>query len=608
MGWLKKNILIMLSYIKKRIDIIIDFAIIIIGSNFIYLGYLNIEMLIRAFILMLLLVSYKWLAHNVGIKRGFLSRYMTFEEWLKDTDSSNNQKKIWLWFILFLMNPNRVEKKWIMDILFWGFRIIPFWNWVGSFVVRIWLFFYDIRVLISTNRDIYYKKRGKNKTVDVWSIYRFKYGWIFNWVIIYPIYRIFLYPDYIRQRIFDYAYLWEIVRIRIIVYFYGIIYIYMGYYEYIGGMNWEYWLLIVYIYFAIIWPIILYIKDRFNEIRKWDPYKKPTIKLMLKKESVSKLLFKLYLDVVYLFKNSYIQVKYNYSKELLSKGRVRKIMLATDTFSGDIEGIWNYEKLYGVSFIVYRIIFNKYTASFFYIKYWLYLEGIKKLGLNFMKRYDKVIERMKDLYRCSQFFKMDLRRLMGYKKEEWLLEINKELQYLKFEKKLSKILNSEMIFYNKVPKNYIFSFSLYNKLFYYFEILISIENNQLLEFNKDARILDNVDTLIINLAKKGDFITVNKYELMCKKDFNEDDLFKVSEGCKKYMDYNINNLIIADDYEVYDYKFFKDLCKEYKLEYNREYEKLKDEYNLVSEKYIKEYVKKYMKKDEIRLIIWEEEK
>jgi len=77
----------------------------------------------------------------------------------------------------------------------------------------------------------------------------------------------------------------------------------------------------------------------------------------------------------------------------------------------------------------------------------------------------------------------------------------------------------------------------------------------------------------------------------------------MSEGCKKYMDYHINNLIIADDYEVYDYKFFKDLCKEYKLEYNREYEKLKDEYNLVSEKYIMEYIKKYMKKDEIRLII-----
>ena len=37
----------------------------------------------RALILMLLLISYKWLAHSVGIKRGFLSRYMTFEDWLK---------------------------------------------------------------------------------------------------------------------------------------------------------------------------------------------------------------------------------------------------------------------------------------------------------------------------------------------------------------------------------------------------------------------------------------------------------------------------------------------------------------------------------------------
>jgi len=46
------------------------------------------------------------------------------------------------------------------------------------------------------------------------------------------------------------------------------------------------------------------------------------------------------------------------------------------------------------------------------------LQGVKKLGVNFMKRYDKVIVQMKELYKCTQFFKMDLRRLIGYKKEE----------------------------------------------------------------------------------------------------------------------------------------------------------------------------------------------
>jgi len=164
--------LIVWDFIKKRIDIIIDFAIVIIGSYFIYLGYLNIGMLIRAFILMLLLMSYKWLAHSVGIKRGFLSRYMTFEEWLKDKESLIEKNNIKSNIILFLMNPDRVKKKWIMDIIFWGFRIIPFWNWIGSFIVRVWLFFYDIKVLIITNRDIYYKKRGIDKTRDSFIFYK----------------------------------------------------------------------------------------------------------------------------------------------------------------------------------------------------------------------------------------------------------------------------------------------------------------------------------------------------------------------------------------------------------------------------------------------------
>jgi len=136
-----------------------------------------------------------------------------------------------------------------------------------------------------------------------------------------------------------------------------------------------------------------------------------------------------------------------------------------------------------------------------------------------MKRYDKVIERMKDLYRCSQFFKMDLRRLIGYKKEEWLLEIKKENSYLNFETKLSGILKKEIesCIYEVVPKKYIFSFELYNKFFNYFELFLSMENNQLIELQRESREIDNIDLLVINLAKEAGFIKEDKYELMRKK-------------------------------------------------------------------------------------------
>jgi len=150
-----------------------------------------------------------------------------------------------------------------------------------------------------------------------------------------------------------------------------------------------------------------------------------------------------------------------------------------------------------------------------------------------------------------------------------------------------------------------FTFGFYNRIFYNFELLISIRNNQLLELQKESRVLDNIDTLVVNLAKEAGFIRKDKYMLLKAKELN-DDLQKIDEGCAKYVDYNINNLIIADDYENYDYKFFKDLCEEIKLEYDVEFFNFKDEYVLISEKYIKEYIKKYVEKKEIRLIIWEE--
>jgi len=38
--------------------------------------------------------------------------------------------------------------------------------------------FFNMRVLIASNVDIYYRKRGKNKKIRSWSIYEWKYGWI----------------------------------------------------------------------------------------------------------------------------------------------------------------------------------------------------------------------------------------------------------------------------------------------------------------------------------------------------------------------------------------------------------------------------------------------
>jgi len=148
----------------------------------------------------------------------------------------------------------------------------------------------------------------------------------------------------------------------------------------------------------------------------------------------------------------------------------------------------------------------------------LYKEGKKELGEKYMRKYEEEIERIGNLYKCRQLLMMDMRRLMGYERKEWLLHYN---SYFKRESK--KILDE--IFLEDVKRNkailkkkrkYKISLKLYNKLY------------------KNAILLCGMQSSIkaIGFGTKGSKDLV--YELAKRKGFNVIEPTNVEEESQCY--------------------------------------------------------------------------
>jgi len=143
--------------------------------------------------------------------------------------------------------------------------------------------------------------------------------------------------------------------------------------------------------------------------------------------------------------------------------------------------------------------------------------------------------------------------------------------------------------YKNIPKNYIISFKLYNKIIKYSFILksISLFYDTLKEFRL-PNIID-VDELI-ELQSSTVFTDVVKkreknIEVMSVKEKEELYLSKKDEYFNKE---------IVKSYGIQEW--FRELTKKNELEYKKEYDSLKDKYNLISETYIIEYINNYIKR------------
>jgi len=127
----------------------------------------------------------------------------------------------------------------------------------------------------------------------------------------------------------------------------------------------------------------------------------------------------------------------------------------------------------------------------------LYKNGIKELGENHMRKYEEEIERMENLYKCRQFFIMDMRRLMGYEKEEWLLHYKREPKKNLIER-LEDVGRHRAII--KKKGKYSISLKLYNEL------------------NKNAVLLGDMQSSIKAIGFGGEIKDL-LYELAEKKGF-----------------------------------------------------------------------------------------
>jgi len=587
----------------------IDFIIMVLFLFIYKKGYCNYLFLERALIIMSLMLLYKWVAIKIGLDFYYHNKDNSFKDdpilkYIRiDLECCNENKRRLNIRIRKFLNSNLCKKyPIILDILFWMFRLMP-WNIYGLLLLRIGVMVFNLTIWINSNKDIYYKKREVDKTKKDWSLLRYK-SWIYiKWILIYPLLRLLLIPKRIRKRIFMYQSIIDLIRVRFVAYIYSIMYITIGYYDYIKEINWGYKLLMLYIILAVLWPLYvkyLDIRGMNEKVEQEYEFVRPTFFELTKieKTSITQYLFSLYMEQIFIEKNGYIQKKYkvvggNGYGEIVCMLFVWKLSIYAKQVYPNIELKWKYEKLYGISYIIYINLLSSYVSTHLDWNLTIYEKGEKELGKEYMeKKYKIVLKKLEELYKCRQLLLMDMRRLMGFKKEEWIVQPKAELKLYSEEEidyflGVIKELDSNS-FYKVVPKNYIFSFELYNRLFY-LGMHLKIWKREIDAL--DLKFGENKEYVMLDIMKKK-----KKMEKL-----NINDIYEEEKVRKFFYYYELH--ILQPVYEVreergediYNYKYFEDICKEVEDVYFKEYENIKDPYSLISEKYILAFKEKYIR-------------
>jgi len=128
--------------------------------------------------------------------------------------------------------------------------------------------------------------------------------------------------------------------------------------------------------------------------------------------------------------------------------------------------------------------------------------GMKKLGKEYMKKYDQELFKLKEIFRCYVFLYYDILRLLGINifkyKEKGKMDVFIILASSKFG------IDSVDI-YKNVPQKYIFNLKLYNKIIryeYYVNTLFPYTIRSLSNININISGLDDKEYIIIDLMKK----------------------------------------------------------------------------------------------------------
>jgi len=570
--------------IKKYISIslMVELLLTIIGIILIYEGYFEIDILFRAIIILMLMMVYKWIGHKIGIVRETYK--IDFDEILHSKERENS-KKVKERMIKIFSSKIFKKHKILYDIIFFAYFILFPWNWISYIVIYIYSKIFGIKVWINGNKDVLFKKyfnidvKSINLSLNNNKIYK-----VYNWVIKYPILRLLLMPNKIRMNIWKRKSYMELLRVRYLAYIISVILLYYGYYDFINGLNlWEK-LSLVYVYIAIIWPIIMYLYIEYGDKHlEYSLYLYPNVNIYItnNSNSITWNLFGVYIKTVNEVSNGYLFIKYDFSSDDgMKKDHYRKINV--DEKSGlfilnlSYEEIWRYEKNYGVSFFVYRVLnlrMSYYQAD--KVKK-LYEIGVEKLGREVVeKEYLKYVFRSIEVYKYWLILMMDIRRLIGYKREDWILLPKNCLANRYSMDELSSEIKKEFDIAIKISNKFVLSNKLYNNLLrnvgYFFLNdfdIIQIDNTW--EEWEREEILGIKESLMNKLAKE------NKNE----------------NGWSYWWE----NLEGREEWEKYDNEYLESICREVEEYYIKEYEKLEDKNVLISNKQLKK-IKKIIKED-----------
>jgi len=199
---------------------------------------------------------------------------------------------------------------------------------------------------------------------------------------------------------------------------------------------------------------------------------------------------------------------------------------------------------------------------------------------------------------------MDMRRLMGYKEEDWNFIFKRPSVFLTDEdweeRKYADVIirKIEELAYEKIPERYDVSFDLYDRIkknCFFFEHIRAFgdELQELSITMKGAKLRSNG---LIELGSESVYIDVLKKrkKIMVVAGKNQIEFFSdlYMFSLKDIWNNEILNILQSEQVN----KWTKELTKENEQAYKKEYEGLKDKNSLISEKYIMEYIKKYVEK------------
>ena len=569
----------------------IDYILLLFGIYCVSLGYFNIQVLIKTMILLFILIMYKYIGHWVGIVKGSVLR-MDIDEAYWERELKARRMHFQFHVEWYIWEYRQYSRLWRYIFLF--LKWVP-WNWMSLFIIWVWEKGYKLRILINSNKDIYYKKKGINKVYSYLGMNKWRYYYIIEWVVVFPFLRLLLIPLKLRVKIFLYPSIWELLRINVIVILYSVVYMCVIYYVYITIFNICVFLGLLYLYLAIVWPSILYMKYKYFENENDYMFLNPCIyTFQLAMASVTRTIMEVLRDQLLMSENWDSIDFFKYDKRGFKPRTDAKVAYSGEGIGDfDIENFWKLEKLYGISLIARRgMLFHQKDWDIRSEAMFWYELGIDKLGEEYMKKkYDTEYIKFKELFRCYLFLDYDIVRLAGDWNYDGTLDSRKVLV-------IDEVWEGRDALYEGVYESYSISFELYEKI-----VLYEYYINNLFRYtigSLSCEYLNNYvwydkEYVIFDLMKKEGIILETGEEL--RKIWNNEERENFWESVNQFKEEMKSKYEKREKEEISE--IILNLYGQYTVEYIKEqtlYLKNKeDKYSLISEKYILAFKEKYIK-------------